>query len=143
MTKKKNWFKQGRDDASKGGKYDPPSDAFWSSDAETRDAYIDAYSRGYRDAELVPRRFDVQGAYLRRTDLSLANLEGANLSNADFSNANFRGANFKNAKLSGTILKGADLTDARNLTSPQLRTAVLDETTKLPKEFTLEEIRQN
>jgi uncharacterized protein YjbI with pentapeptide repeats len=141
MTKKKNWFKQGWDDASKGDKYDPPSKAFWSLslDAETRDEY----KRGYRDGELAPRRFDVQGAYLRRTDLSLANLEGANLSNADFSNADFRGANFKNAKLSGTILKGADLTDARNLTSPQLRTAVLDETTKLPKEFTLEEIRQN
>ena len=136
MTKKKNWFKQGWDDASKGA---PPWDAWSSSFAETRVAY----DRGYRDAELAPRRFDVQGAYLRRTDLSLANLEGANLSNADFSNANFRGANFKDTKLSGTILKGADLTDAKNLTSPQLRTAVLDETTKLPKEFTLEDIRQN
>jgi uncharacterized protein YjbI with pentapeptide repeats len=80
-------------------------------------------------------KLDVQGAFLRRTDLSLANLEGANLSRADLSNAVLRGANFKNAILDGTILKGADLTDALNLTRAQMARAVVDQNTKLPAQF--------
>ena len=85
-------------------------------------------------------RFDVEGAYLRRTDLTGANLEGANLSRADFSNAIFRGANFRGAVMEGTILKGADLTDAKNLTLGQLKSAVIDRNTKLPDYLKLEEI---
>ena len=88
-------------------------------------------------------KLDVRGAYLRRTDLSSANLERANLSQADFTNAIFRGANFKDAILEGTILKGADLTDAKNLTSAQLKEAILDKDTKLPKNLSLEEIARN
>ncbi len=85
-------------------------------------------------------KLNVQGAYLRRTDLSFANLERANLSRADFTNAIFRGADFKDAELEGTILRGADLTDAKNLTPKQLKKAVLDRSTKLPKYLSLEEI---
>lgn len=85
-------------------------------------------------------KLNVQGAYLRRTDLSFANLERANLSRADFTSAIFRGANFKDAVLEGTILKGADLTDAKNLTPTQLKRAILDRSTKLPKYLSLEEI---
>ena len=88
-------------------------------------------------------KLDVRGAYLRRTDLSFANLERANLSQADFTNAIFRGANFKDAILEGTILKGADLTDAKNLTLAQLKEAILDKDTKLPKNLSLEEIARN
>jgi uncharacterized protein YjbI with pentapeptide repeats len=77
-------------------------------------------------------RLDVRGAFLRRTDLSDANLQRANLSAADFTNAVFKGADFKEANLERTILRGADLTGAKNLTVAQLRAAVLDESTKLP-----------
>jgi len=88
----------------------------------------------------VTLRLDVRGAFLRRTDLSHANLKGANLSNADFSNALLRGADFQDAILDGTILKGADLTDAKNLEKNQLRKAVLDENTKLPANYSLAEL---
>lgn len=85
-------------------------------------------------------KFDVQGAFLRRTNLSNANLEGANLREADFSNAILRGANLKNAILEGTILKGADLSGARNLTSAQLKRAVLDDSTVLPEGISRQEL---
>jgi uncharacterized protein YjbI with pentapeptide repeats len=85
-------------------------------------------------------KLDVRGAFLRRTDLSDATLKDANLAGADFTNAILRGADFEGAKLEGTILKGADLTGARNLTLAQLRTAILDETTKLPAGFSIGKI---
>ena len=79
-----------------------------------------------------PLRIDLSGTFIRRTDLSNANLEGANLSYADCQNALFRRVNFKNANLEGTNLKGADLSGARNLTREQLDKAIVDETTTLP-----------
>lgn len=91
-------------------------------------------------AEKNEFKLNVQGAYLRRTDLSFANLERANLSRADFTNAIFRGANFKDAVLDGTILNGADLTDAKNLTPNQLKKAIIDRRTKLPRYLSLAEI---
>lgn len=72
------------------------------------------------------------GAFIRRTDLTGANLEGADLTRADMSNAIARSANFKNAKLKKTVLRGTDLTDAKNLTVAQLAEAIVDETTVLP-----------
>ncbi|GJE17635.1 pentapeptide repeat-containing protein [Methylobacterium marchantiae] len=75
---------------------------------------------------------DVHGAFIRRTNLDGANLQGADLSRADASGAFFRNADFKGARLVGTILKGADLTGAVNLTERQLASAVLDEQTRLP-----------
>ena len=86
----------------------------------------------YSTAEGKPHALDLQGAFIRRTNLSRASLVGANLSFADCTNVNFRGADFRNAILKGTILRGADLTDARNLTCEQISEAVLDKTTKLP-----------
>jgi uncharacterized protein YjbI with pentapeptide repeats len=85
-------------------------------------------------------RPNFRGAFLRRTDLSFANLERANLTRADFSNATFRGANFKDAILNGTILKGADLTDVKNLTLGQLRQAIVDEKTQFPQGIKLEDV---
>lgn len=72
------------------------------------------------------------GAFIRRTDLSGANLRGANLSKADATGALFRGANFDGTVLIGTVLRGADLTGALNLTEEQLAAAVIDDTTRLP-----------
>jgi uncharacterized protein YjbI with pentapeptide repeats len=75
---------------------------------------------------------DLHGAFVRRVDLSNADLERANLAGTDATNAIFRGANLKGANLKGTILRGADLRDARDLTWEQLSEAIIDETTKLP-----------
>ena len=83
---------------------------------------------------------DIHGAFVRRTDLSYANLDGANLAYADATNAIFRGAQFKDANLTGTILKGADLRDAKGLTAEQLAEAVIDETTLLPDYIEREEV---
>ena len=82
--------------------------------------------------EQGPLRIDLSRTFIRRTDLSDANLEGANLSYADCQNAIFRRVNFKNANLQGTILRGADLSDVLNLTREQLDKAIIDETTILP-----------
>jgi uncharacterized protein YjbI with pentapeptide repeats len=82
-----------------------------------------------------PFKIDLRGVFMRRTDLSNANLEGADLRGADCSNVNFRGANLRDAKLDGAILKGADFTDARNLTRSQIENAIIDERTILPAEL--------
>jgi uncharacterized protein YjbI with pentapeptide repeats len=83
---------------------------------------------------------DIHGAFIRRTDLSHANLERANLAGADATNAIFRGANFKDADLTGTVLKGADLREAKNLTAEQLAQAIIDENTLLPDYLTREDL---
>ena len=75
---------------------------------------------------------DLHGAFLRRVDVSLGDLENANLADADLSEAKLRGVNFNNANLKGTILRGADLREARNLTWEQLSKAVIDDSTRLP-----------
>jgi uncharacterized protein YjbI with pentapeptide repeats len=85
-----------------------------------------------RTAQRDSFEIDLSGTFIRRTDLSYANLERADLSNADCTNAIFRGANFKDAILDGTILKGADLSDAKNLTQEQIAKAIIDKSTILP-----------
>ena len=85
-------------------------------------------------------RVDIQGAFVRRTNLAGAILRGANLSNADATGAVFRDADFAGARLSGTILRGADLRGARNLTVQQLADAVIDDATLLPVEIDRAEI---
>jgi uncharacterized protein YjbI with pentapeptide repeats len=81
---------------------------------------------------VADRPVSLAGAFIRRTDLSFANLQRANLARADLTNAIARGANFLDANLDGTILRGTDPTDARNLTLDQLGTAIIDEMTVLP-----------
>jgi uncharacterized protein YjbI with pentapeptide repeats len=83
------------------------------------------------DSGMLPP-LDIRGAFVRKTNLSSANLRNANLAGADASGALFRGSDFANANLKGTRLIGADLTGAKNLTIKQLRGAIIDETTKLP-----------
>jgi uncharacterized protein YjbI with pentapeptide repeats len=85
-----------------------------------------------KQVDLEPFRIDLHGAFMRRTDLSGANLVEANFARADATGANFREADFHRANLEGTILVGADLTGARNLTAEQLARAVFDESTILP-----------
>jgi uncharacterized protein YjbI with pentapeptide repeats len=82
--------------------------------------------------QTVIPRLNLEGAFVRRTDLSHASLRGANLAGADLTHALLRGADLKDAILRGTILRGADLSDVRNLTQEQLSEALVDEETVLP-----------
>lgn len=99
-----------------------------------------------------PIEIDLHGAYILRTsfrgaslvgaslylancreaDFSMTLLRSANLRKADFTNADLSGADFEGANLDGTILIGADLTNAKNLTLWQIKSAIFDASTKLP-----------
>ena len=85
---------------------------------------------------------DLSEADMHGSDLSEANLSGtvlreANLIAAKLKLADFHGANFLNANIYGadfhqTILNGADLKHARGVTCEQIKSAVIDENTRLP-----------
>jgi uncharacterized protein YjbI with pentapeptide repeats len=88
------------------------------------------------------------GMDLRKSILSRANFEKADLSytnflNADLGHANLKGTNlvfstFKDANLTGSDLRGADLDHAAGLTCEQVKSAVIDESTRLPSYISLE-----
>ncbi|MDP4023296.1 pentapeptide repeat-containing protein [Methylobacterium sp. NEAU 140] len=75
---------------------------------------------------------NLQGAFIRRTDLSGADLRDADLSGVDATGARFRDSDFAGARLADMILGGADLTGARNLTVDQIAEAIIDDQTRLP-----------
>jgi len=64
-----------------------------------------------------------QPAQLAKYDLNHLNLAGVNLQDA-----NLQGANLLGARLGGT-----NLLDSKNLTEEQVKSAVIDEETKLPE----------
>jgi len=68
--------------------------------------------------------------WLRRVNLSGADLSGANLTNADLSGANLSGANLSDANLSGANLTGADLSDSAFIVL-HMATKDMDDDTKL------------
>ena len=70
------------------------------------------------------RRADLSGANLSGADLRSADLSGANLSGADLRSADLSGANLSGADLSGAYLSGADLSGA-NLSGANLSGAYL------------------
>jgi uncharacterized protein YjbI with pentapeptide repeats len=84
---------------------------------------------------------DLHGAFLRDFDFSKSRLVRANFARTNFENSKFCGSDFEGANLDGTNFIGADLTDAKNLTAQQLKTAIIDETTILPSYLTLEQIK--
>ena len=81
---------------------------------------------------MLPHKFHFEGTVLRTLDLTGVNLSSANLKRADARDAILARVNFDGADMTGMDLRGADLTDARNLTVEQLRSAVVDERTRLP-----------
>ena len=83
---------------------------------------------------------DLRGAVLERADFRRADFKHANLQRVFFKEANlqeadFFNANFAVADLRGANLRGANLSGAKNLKKNHLRSAHLDQTTKLPLEF--------
>ncbi len=94
---------------------------------------------GVADQAKRKRSLNLASARIMGADFSRADLSDANFRFADLTRAVLRGANMKGTKLEGTILRGADLSDAKNLTWDQLRSAVIDETTTLPDYLTTPE----
>lgn len=86
---------------------------------------------------------------LTRSDLSTTKLVGANFTKSNFTGANLTGANLKYAVLTDAILKDAILTEVNlvganltgteknGLTLAQLKTSILDASTKLPASYEL------
>ena len=80
---------------------------------------------------------DMHGADLSQANLSGTVLRGANLIAAKFKLADLHGANFLNANVyradfRDTILNGADLSHAVGITCDQIKSAIIDENTRLP-----------
>ncbi|MHB8069971.1 MAG: pentapeptide repeat-containing protein [Desulfobaccales bacterium] len=92
------------------------------------------------------------GSFLINTEFSRANLEGcalvqvnlsgaslaqaqlksAKLTNSNLTGANLGGANMADAWLEKTCLKGANLMGVSGLTEEQIKSAIIDENTKIP-----------
>lgn len=106
-------------------------------------------------ADLTEANFRIAilyGSFLNNTNFSGANLEGcalvqvnlsgaslahaqlkaANLAKSNLTGANLNRANMEGAWLDNTCLKGANLTGVFGLTLDQVRSAIIDEKTKLP-----------
>jgi uncharacterized protein YjbI with pentapeptide repeats len=77
-------------------------------------------------------RINLANAYLVRADFSKSNLSHANFLNADLSQSNFSSANLSKANL-----KGANLFRAASITCEQIKSAVIDENTRLPDSISL------
>jgi uncharacterized protein YjbI with pentapeptide repeats len=89
------------------------------------------------------RPLDLHGISLREAYLPFSNFAGAFLYDCDLEGAllcgaDLRGAwlwrtNLERANLDGADLRGADLAGARCVTSEQLRSAIVDDVTRLPR----------
>ena len=89
-----------------------------------REKFLELLKESKAKAAEYLRRANLSDADLRRANLSGANLRGANLSDANLSDADLSGADLRRADLSGADLSGADLRRA-NLSGADLRRANL------------------
>jgi uncharacterized protein YjbI with pentapeptide repeats len=114
------------------------------TDAKLRNARLDFAKASkviFRNAKLENTSFlgaNLRGADLRGADLSGANLQDADLQETKFRNAElqkaiFSGASLRGADLRGAHLNGAKLEGARCLTEAQVKAALIDASTQLPK----------
>jgi len=74
------------------------------------------------------RSANLSGAILVGANLNAADLMKADLTYADLSNADLQ-----SASLTGANLMGADLSQVRNLSAKQLKTAIFSPDTSLPR----------
>ena len=88
-----------------------------------------------RDANLLAA--NLSDALLPAANLAGAQLVSANLFRANAIGADFQGASFSGANLENAILSGANLSGAEHLSAAQLETAIVDQTTTLPKDLDL------
>ena len=80
-----------------------------------REKFLELLKESKAKAAEYLRRADLSGANLRRADLSGADLSGADLSDANLSDANLSGADLRRANLSDANLSGSQgLLDAIN-----------------------------
>ena len=89
----------------------------------------------FRDANL-------KGADFSDSILNRVYFKGADLTEANLSGANIRGSDMGETRLIQTNLAGADLTLATNLTSENLKTALIDRKTKLPENLEIQWISE-
>jgi uncharacterized protein YjbI with pentapeptide repeats len=88
------------------------------------------------------RLSQLQNANLSNANLKQANLYYSQLNNANLSEANLKGANLTitqlhEAHIQGADLRGANLDHAAGLTCEQIKSAVIDEKTRLPNYISL------
>jgi uncharacterized protein YjbI with pentapeptide repeats len=97
----------------------------------------DCTDADFSSAEL--RRTDLVGTILVRANMTGVMLQGTDLSRATIGHANFTGATFDAVYLPSSLdscdLRSADLSEIGMLARSQLRTAIYDSTTKLPKDI--------
>jgi uncharacterized protein YjbI with pentapeptide repeats len=74
-------------------------------------------------------------ANLHEANLVEAQLYNTNLVDAKLSRAKLTGADFTKADVKGADFRNTDLSAVKNLTMQQIRTAKIDESTKLPRAF--------
>ncbi|MFP5274020.1 pentapeptide repeat-containing protein [Coleofasciculus sp.] len=87
-----------------------------------------------REANLKRTNFggaNLYQAVLFQANLERANLKGANLQEANFRETNLQGADFGNANLNEANLQGADIGGSINLTLQQIKSAIVDDETRL------------
>ncbi len=102
--------------------------------------WVDLRTANLSNADL--RCSNMELAILWNANLQHADLEAANLDKADLTKANlahafcyntsFGQANLANTELKNADLRGADLQHVENLTSDQLKDALIDQRTKFP-----------
>jgi uncharacterized protein YjbI with pentapeptide repeats len=97
----------------------------------------DLWEADLRGADL--READLRGANLRGADLRAADLRGANLREANLEGVNLEGVNLEGVNLRRAHLMGANLRYCK-ITKRQLKEALVDEKTILPRNIKLEDI---
>jgi uncharacterized protein YjbI with pentapeptide repeats len=87
--------------------------------------------RGARLVGASLRRAQITVSDLRKSDLREADLEGADLRESVGNGASLQGANLAGAEVAGCRLTECDLRGVRGLTTRQLESAIVDDTTVL------------
>jgi uncharacterized protein YjbI with pentapeptide repeats len=100
--------------------------------ADLRDAHFAAESTHERTDPELNGAAHLEDADLRDADLQNADLRGAFLHRADLRGAKLAGADFQGAQTDGTDFRGVDLSQAKNLSSDQIKKGILNPQTKVP-----------
>jgi uncharacterized protein YjbI with pentapeptide repeats len=100
---------------------------------------VNSYPRSADFGELNLGHANFMNAMLAHSHFYNANLSKANLSKANLKGAILIGADLEGADLTGADLAGANLNRAENINCEQIKSAVIDENTRLPDYISLSE----